>query len=277
MLRLLLSIWNGFKEYIILVILLIVSLLLISASNKPEIKNVRAVAFGGYAVINSLASGALSPFTSSLENQRLRETNAKLMLQVNRLREYGIQNGELKRMMKMKDSTHYPLIACGIISKYLTKGQANFTLNAGSDDNVKVGMPVVNDQGLLGLVIAVSKKYSILRTLRNNECKIAVRNQRNGLDGILEWNGKDLIMKNVPKTFDMQVGDRVVTSDFSTVFPPSVPVGIVAGGNYDKRGIFNNIIITPFVDFIKTQSVFIVSVIPSTEKNNLELNLLKNK
>ncbi len=270
-------IWNRFKEYLILIFLLIISLILISLSNKPPVKKVKSFAFGGFAVVSSAFSKMISPFINGYENSRLREVNANLMLQVNQLREYGIKYDELKRMLDYKDSSAFPLIPCKIISKFLPAANGNYVINIGSSENVKPGMPVVNDLGLVGLISEVTEEYSLVKTLRNSELKIAVRNQRSRYDGVLEWNGTQLIIKNVPKTYDMEVGDRIITSDFSTKFPPSIPVGVVAGGNRDKTGIFNNVIVKPFVDFIRIENVFVIGIVPSFQKKNVELNLLNQK
>ncbi|MCU7503978.1 MAG: rod shape-determining protein MreC [Ignavibacteria bacterium] len=268
--------WFGYKEYIIVVLLLVLSLSVLSLNSKPGIKKVKAFAFGGFAVFTSGLSKVVEPFSTAFEVKNLREENARLMLQVNSLREYGIQNEELRRQLALKDTSKYPLISAKVVSKFASASQGNFIINAGEGENIKIGMPVINSQGLLGVVTSVSKDYSIVRTLRNRELKFAVKNQRSRYDGVLEWNGKELTIKNVPKTYDMQVGDRIVTSDFSTKFPPSIPVGVVAGGNRDKTGIFNDIVVNPYADFLRVEHVFVIAFVPSVQKNNLELNLIKN-
>lgn len=267
--------WLNFKEYIVLVILLVTSLVVLSQSEKTRIQKVRTYAFGTFAFVTSSLSGILEPFKTSFENMRLRETNARLMLEVNRLREYGLMNEELKRLLTIKDTIDYPLVPARIVAKYISNTQGNFTINAGLSSGIKPGMPVINDEGLIGIVRTVSDEFTLVRTLKNRELRFAVKNQRSRFDGIIEWNGSNLVIKNVPKTYDMEVGDRIVTSDFSTKFPPSIPVGIVSGGTKDKTGIFNNITVSPFVDFIRIENVFVVKFIPSVQKNNLELNLIR--
>lgn len=270
-----LRIWNGYKEYIIVVALLLISLTAVSLNENPAIRKVKTYAFASFSVLTSAVSRIVDPFQNSFEVEKLRETNARLMLQVNALREYGLQNEELKGMLGLKDSSDFPLIPTKIVSKYMTPGQGSFVVNIGENEGVKIGMPVINDQGLVGIIYSVAPDYSMLRTLRNRDLKFAVKNQRSRYDGVIEWNGSDLVIINVPKTFDMEVGDRIVTSDFSTKFPPSIPVGKVKGGTRDKTGIFNNITVIPFVDFVRVENVFVVGIVPSVQKNNLELNLLK--
>jgi len=266
--------WLNFKEYIVLVILLVTSLVILSQSQKPQVQKVRTFAFGTFAIVTSSVSAILEPFRTSFENMRLRETNTRLMLEVNRLREYGMMNEELKRMLSLKDTINYPLVPARIVSKYISNTQGNFIINVGSVNGIKPGMPVINDQGLIGIARSVSEDFTLVRTLNNRELRFAVKNQRSRFDGIVEWNGSNLIIKNVPKTYDMEVGDRIITSDFSTKFPPSIPIGVVSGGTKNTSGIFNNITVSPFVDFVKIENVFVINFIPSVQKNNLELNLI---
>ncbi len=275
MLAILVRIWNNYKEYIILSIILIIALVLVSFSQSKEVKTVKTTAFGTFAYLTSAVTKLYEPFQTSFEVQKLREENARLMLQVNQLREHGIQNEELKSLINYRDSSNYPLVPARIVSKYVSSTQGNFIINAGSDDNVKIGMPVINNKGLIGIVFLTEKNFSIVRTLNNRELKFAVKNQRSRFDGIIEWNGTELIIRNVPKTYDMEIGDIVITSDFSTKFPPNIPVGEILGGTRDKTGIFNNITVKPLVDFTKVEHVFIVQIIPSVQKKGLELNLLK--
>lgn len=271
---LLLRIWNGYKEYIVVVLLLLASLSMISLSQKPPIKKVKTAAFGTFAIFTTGFSKLLEPFQTGFEVERLREANARLMLQVNRLRELGIQNEELKRQLAMKDTSDYPLIAASVVSKFISTAQGNFIINAGIRDSIREGMPVINDQGLIGIVYSVGNDFSLVRTIRNRELKVAVRNQRSRFDGILEWDGSELIIKNIPKTFDMEVGDRIVTSDFSTKFPPAIPVGVVAGGNRNKTGMFNDIKVKPFVNFVRLDNLFVLGIVPSKQIDSLELNLV---
>ena len=146
------KLWENFKEYIILVILLIVSLFILSQNQNPDVRQVRAVAFGTFAAITSVVSDVINISSYKKENERLREINAELMLQVNKLREYGIVNNELKHLLGLKDTVSYPLIPATVVSKLSTKSQGSITINAGIKDSVMPGMPVINDKGIVGMV-----------------------------------------------------------------------------------------------------------------------------
>lgn len=277
MIRFFSIIWKNFKEYIVLVILIITSLYIISINQSPAIKNVRAIAFGSFATVTSIVSNLTNITKIKTENGRLREKNAELMLQVNQLREYGIENTELKELLSLKDTTKYPLIPASVVSKSLNVSQSTITLNVGSTDSVQPGMPVINDQGFLGIIVDISKSYSIVRTLKNIDLKIAVKDERSRINGIMKWNGDELVIINVPKTFDVQAGDRIITSELSSIVPLPLPIGIATGLTKASTGIFNEVKVKPFVDFNRVEHVFVIKMVESLEKNNLELNFFKRK
>jgi len=275
MLRYLYAIWNEFKSYITTVFLLLLSLFFISIDSSPEIRNIKRAAFSSFAFISSSVTNTIDFVRGDSGYEKLREENARLMLQVNKLREYGIENDELKSLLAYKDSSDYHLIPGKVASKRFSKSQSLFTLNIGANEGVKVGMPVINSEGLIGIIVEISNNYSIVRTLQNVEFRAAVINQRSRVVGVLYWDGANLIIRNIPKTSDMEIGDRINTSDFSSILPPSIPVGVISGGVGSKEGIFNSIVVKPFVNFVKVENVFVVDLLISKEKNNLEFNLLK--
>lgn len=277
MFKLFSKLWENFKEYIILVILLIVSLFILSQNQNPSVRQVRAVAFGTFAAVTSIVSDVINISSYKKENERLREINAELMLQVNKLREYGIVNNELKHLLELRDSVKYPLIPATVVSKLSTRSQGSITINAGEKDSVKAGMPVINDKGIVGVITSVSQDYAIARTLQNIDLKLTVKDERSRIDGIMKWNGQDLVIIDVPKTYDIEPGDRIITSEISSIVPVPLPVGVVTGLSKVETGIFNEAKIKPFVDFTSVENVFVVGIVASRQKNNLELNFFKRK
>ncbi len=127
MFRIISRLWENFKEYIILVILLIFCLFVLSQNQNTKVRQVRAVAFGSFAAVTSVVSDVINISRYKKENERLREVNAELMLQVNRLREYGIVNHELKNLLGFRDTIKYPLIPAisGFKTFYKIAGKCN--------------------------------------------------------------------------------------------------------------------------------------------------------
>lgn len=277
MFGLLLAIWKKFKEYIILLLLLIISLIILSANQKPAAKKASSSFYGFFSNFSSIISDALDITKYKSENSSLRKTNAEMMLEINKLRQYGIENSELKDLLGIKDTLHYPILPANVISKSLSRSQGTFTLNVGKKDSVRPGMPVINEFGLVGIVYSTSANYSIVRTLENLDVSITVKDERSRVDGIMKWNGSNLVIINVPKTYDVEPGDRIITSDLSSIVAMPVPVGVVIGLNNIETGIFNEVKIKPFVNFVTTENVFVIKVVESKEEDNLELNFYNRK
>ena len=271
------NIWDNFKEYFILVFLLILGLILLSSNQKSGIKKVRALAFGTFASVSSLVTDVISVTEIKSDNTRLREKNAELMLQMNKLRQFGIENEELKGLLKLKDTVKYPLIPAKIVSKSFSTSQNTITLIGGNSVGIKPGMPVINDQGLLGIIYSTSDDFSIARTLRNRDLKLTVKDERSRIDGIMKWNGEDHVIVDVPKTFDIKPGDRIITSELSSLISVPVPVGIVMELRKVDIGIFNEVRVKPFVNFSKAENVYVVGIVESKQKNQLELNFFNRK
>jgi rod shape-determining protein MreC len=271
------KIWNEFKEYIILVLLLVLSLVTLSLNEKPGIKKVHSLAFGAFATTTSVISNIINTAKIEGENERLRKVNAELMLQVNKLREYAVVNEQLKKLLAIKDSLTYPLIPASVVSKSLTKSQSTITINVGSQNGVKPGMPVINDMGLVGIVNSTSEDYSIARTLKNIDLKITVKDERSRVDGVMKWNGEDLVIINVPKTYDVEPGDRIISSELSSIVPVPIQVGVVLGLTKVEEGIFNEVKIKPYVDFVTVENVFVIGIVESKEKKDLELNFYRRE
>jgi len=206
------------------------------------------------------------------ENQVLRKLNAEMMIHLSMLREQGILNRELKGMLGIKDTTSLPLMPATIVSKSLSITQNTITINAGIKEGIKPGMPVLSYRGLVGIIQTCSENFSIARTIKNVDLKLTVKNESKRLNGIMKWDGEKLVVVDVPRTFDFDVGDRIVTSEISSIIPIPIPVGIVSNIEEDKTGLLNLIHIKPFEEVLSVENVFILMRVENAEKNNLELN-----
>jgi len=68
-----------------------------------------------------------------------------------------------------------------------------------------------------------------------------------------------------------------MTSELSSIVSIPIPIGIVMELSKVETGIFNEVIIKPYVNFAKAENVFVVGIVESKEKNQLELNFFNRK
>lgn len=264
------------REYIVLVILLLISLVLLPQNDNEDVKKIKSYSFASFAVITNISSSISDLFDNSDVLDEQRKINAELMLQLNSVRDHALENENLKELLEFKAQSVSQLIPTTIIAKNISNIQGSYTINSGWGDNVLRSMPVITNEGLLGMVVEVEEHFSVVRTLYNTSLKIAGTIQRSNIDGVIYWDGQNLIMHNIPTTADIDKGDRVITSTLSSILPPSIPIGLVVKKESNISGILSNIIIEPFVDVLTAKNVFVLEEVRSKQIDKLELNLLKD-
>jgi len=265
-------IFNKSKEYILLFILLILSLITLTLNNNAEVKKIRSYAFASFAVWAELINATMSADDTKL--LELQNTNAKLMLQVNKLREFALENSELKTLLNYNITSQYKLIPTSIVSKNISKIQGVYIISVGFKDSIAKSMPVLNEKGLIGIVTEVSENYSLVQTLHSSALKISASIPRSNIHGVISWNGDKLVLSNIPTTNDINKGDRVVTSILSSIFPPSIPIGLVVEKETNISGLLSDVTVQPFVDVTFAKNVFVLATVRSSQIDTLELNLL---
>ena len=264
------------REYIVLVILLLISLVLLPQNNNQEAKKIKSYAFATFAIITNISSSIGNLFDNSDELDEQRKLNAELMLQLNIVRDHALENKNLKELLEFKLESSSQLIPTTIIAKNVSNIQGTFIINSGLADGVLKSMPVITNDGIVGIFTEVEENFSVIRTLSNTSLKIVGTIQRSNIDGVVFWDGQNLIMHNIPTTADIDKGDRVVTSTLSSILPSSIPIGLVVKKESNISGILSNIIINPFADVLSAKNVFVLVEVKSKQIDELELNLLKN-
>lgn len=263
------------KDYLIFSFLLVISLILIFSNDNTQIRFLRAVAVGFIGTIQSGVSAVPNVFEIESENEFLRERNIELSNEVSALKEAKLENIRLTKLFGLKEKDISGVIIAKIVNKSLVQTRNTITLNVGESDSVKINMPVITDDGLIGRIVSTSNNYSIAQILYNRNLRISVKIQRSRIDGILNYDGEgNLIINNVPKSSDVKAGDVVITSQYSNYFPAGIPIGtVVEEGNLDN--LFKKIIVKPLVSFSALEEVFVLKHLPDKERLDLENAYLK--
>jgi rod shape-determining protein MreC len=266
----LLSYLGNLKEYLIFSALTLFSIILIFQNDNIQIRFIRVVAVNVIGVMQSGFSFIPNIFELQEENKYLRESNLELSRELSRLKESKLENLRLNSMLEFKQRTGYHVVTGKVIGKTLIQTRNNITIDIGEFDSVKIGMPVITDKGLVGKIVATSRNYSIAQILLNKDLKVTAKDQRSRVDGIMSWDGEGkVLMKNVSKSADVKVGDVFITSEYSNVFPPGIPIGFAATDG-TKDNLFKHIEIECFVDFETLEEVFVLKFLTDSERTELE-------
>jgi rod shape-determining protein MreC len=265
------------KEYIIFSFIVLICLILIFQNENIQVRFMRGAAVSIIGAVQRTFSIIPNVFQLEKENKQLREINNTLASEVSQLKESKLENIRLKQMLEFKQRTNYRMVTAKVVGKTLIQTRNNITLNVGTNDSVKSGMPIITDKGLVGRIVAVSGNFSIAQILLNKDMRVSAKDQRSRVDGIIAWDGEDkLRMKNVSKSSDVIEGDVIISSEYSNHFPAGIPIGYVTSvGTIDN--LFKRIEIEPFVNFQALEEVFVLKSLSSQERETLEKNYLEKK
>jgi rod shape-determining protein MreC len=132
-------------------------------------------------------------------------------------------------------------------------------------------MSVITNRGLAGRIISASQNYSILQPITHRNTSIAARLEEANVNGILVWvQGNTFLLKNIAKTQQVQAGDNVLTSQYSTLYPADLYIGRVIDVRDEPNTLFRRITVAPFVEFAALSSVLI-----DLRQRNAELTQLE--
>jgi rod shape-determining protein MreC len=207
-----------------------------------------------FALHNRISAGA----DVFAENQRLEERVAALEVENQRLREEGLENARLRRLMEFAPGWRARAVAAEVVGP-LAPGSGTLWIGAGSRRLVQVNWPVVTEDGLVGRVIDVSTDLSRVRTLWDRLLRVAVYDQRSRAAGIVGWeSGLHLEMSYVTRAADVAVGDTIISSGWGGIFPKGLTVGTVATVDTVETGDFLEIEIAPAVRPDRLEAVFVI-------------------
>lgn len=211
----------------------------------------------------------------------LQEENKKLA------RENVLLKNELARYKsiidnhaKIDSSIHqnYNYIEGRVINNSINK-QSNFiTINRGRDHGVKPEMAVISNNGVVGMVTGVSSDFSMAIPLINKNMRISAKHLRSGYFGSLIWPGitiEEAVLKEIPLHAIINVGDTIVTSGYSAIYPEGITIGYVSDFE-EVSGTFYEIKVNFSVDFRKLSNVNIIQNLHRNELLNLQREIESN-
>jgi rod shape-determining protein MreC len=168
----------------------------------------------------------------------------------------------------MHDS-NYRYISARVINNSVNKTLNYITLNKGSNEGVKPDMGIISPDGIVGVVISVSNSYALGFSLLNSRWGPSGKLKKSGFFGPIEWRGGDYREANlmeIPFHVELAVGDTIVTSGHSAVFPEGLMIGVVKSFSQPEGESFYKIKVQLATDF---KSIHFVDIIENLDKEEL--------
>ena len=224
------QIWERTRDYVVFGTLLLIGVVIFVGRNGPALRAARAASLAVTAPVEGVFERAARFRQSLEENERLRMETADLSADVARLREAAAENAQLRALLQFEDTTTIRRVVGRVVAKDITEQSNLLTIDVGERDSVEIGMPVINERGIVGRVILTNSRYSVVMPHQNTQFRVPASIEELGREGVVRWDGASfdrLTMEYVVKTEPVERGMLVVTSPFSGVFPAGIPVGRV--------------------------------------------------
>jgi rod shape-determining protein MreC len=193
------------------------------------------------------------------ENARLRAENSRLRIKITDAEEAFKENRRLRRLLQFKQASTLNLKAAEVIATNPMQDVHSLLIDIGEEDGARQDQAVINDLGLVGKLVRVGKRTSVVQLLLDRNLGAAVRFMDCRVNGITNWAGGNvLFIENVPSSAPVHIGERVITSGLDGIFPENIPVGAVTGTKKVEHSLFLQVEVEPDVDFSLLEEVFVV-------------------
>ena len=221
---------------------LIISFLILSSKDSPGVIFIRELSIDFYAWISTPISNLKALRAVEEENSILRVKNMQYSLQFQDLQSLETENRQLRSMLDFKNQKQLYMIPSSIVNKGTEPGVESMLIDIGSLNGVKVDNPVITPKGVVGKTIIVGKTSSIVQLISDVNFRISVRILPSGATGILRWSGDGQCeIREVHSNSEVNIGNQIVTSGYSNIYPPNLNVGVVTEITH-KRGSFQKLI-----------------------------------
>jgi rod shape-determining protein MreC len=230
---------------------------------------------------NDLAGSIYEKFSSLNDYFTLSRTNAKLAEENARLRQRLEQlNLRYEKYPPFTGSDTiqaptYVFTSARVISNSVNKAFNYITVNKGSRQGIKPDMGVVGPDGVVGVITNVSSNYATGLSLLNKKLSIPAKITKNNYFGSLVWDGEHYNtadLKEIPFHIMVEVGDTVVTSGYSNIFPEGIMIGTITRFDVESGTNFYNIKVQLSTHFKTLKYVYLVQNDKRQEQMKLESN-----
>lgn len=256
-----------------LVLLVLVSITVITLdfqdSGTGVIASIRSGARDAFAPVQSAADSVLSPvgdfFGGFTRYRRVKAENGHLRAQVEAAKGDAARGDDAERERRLLLALQgldfvgdLPAVSARLVADSPSNFQLTVSIDRGTDDRVKVGMPVVTDGGLVGRVIEASHSRSTVLLLNDPSSAVGVRLASSGDLGVVTGAGARDPLKVDLVSFETKVtvGEALITSGLQGgLFPPGLPVGRVREANSRPGQLQQDVVVDTIVDLRRLQLV----------------------
>lgn len=211
-------------------------------------------------------------------NEDLLIRNAELQNRINSLEDYlyTLNEDSIQTQAILKDSipdNSFEFIISKVINNSISNIDNYIHINKGSNAGIENEMGVVSQQGIVGIVRAVSPNYALIQPVINPITKLSCKVKGTNTPGTLAWDGADYRyadLEGFPRFEKFEVGDTIMTSGDSNIFPEGVIVGVIENAKNQKDDNFLTLRVRLSTDFASLKDVLVIKSKDWQEHADLE-------
>ncbi len=263
---------SHFRQSLTLLALLLFSLVLMTsqAGEEKGMPHYTSLLFEGASWVetglSSMVSGTIGIYQGYFhlvdvkkENDTLQERVALLENKLHLLQEKAVENDRLRALLHFQENRPFALLPASVVGKDFNSWSRTLVINQGNQSGVEAGMAVVRPEGVVGRILTTSNHFALVQLILDSNSDIPAILERTRAEGIVSGKITNRCrIKYLNRLADVTVGDRVLSSGLGGVYPKGLVIGTVYSVHKKNYGLFQEVIITPAVDFAKTEEVFVV-------------------
>lgn len=223
------------------------------------------------------SNGVVEFFKLRDANNALSEENTKLKNQLttleNKLKAISDSNSVVWRNIKISPADEFSYITGRVIRNTTDNLQNYITIDKGKNDGIEPDMGVIGDNGVVGIVKAVSPKFAVIIPVLNPKIQISSKFKKTNYSGPLLWDGKDYrysYLQDVARHVKFNLGDTIITSGLTPNFPEGILVGTVNDFRIKESDAYFKIQVKLAIDFRSLTHVKVIKYKNNNEQISLE-------
>jgi rod shape-determining protein MreC len=217
------------------------------------------------AQVGSLSQTARDLRELRQRNEELAAENARLLLEIIRLREIEVEAALQRDLLNFAQShPSFDIQGAHIVGLVIGRDPSNLqryaTLDVGRKAGVVRNMPVVTNRGLVGRISEVGESWSRVLLITDVSSSVNAITQSTRATGLVEGRPDGLpVMRDIPQGDTLSVGDTVFTSGLGGNFPRQILIGQITAVERNDYDLYQTAIVQPTVDFNHLEMVLIIT------------------
>ena len=217
------------------------------------------VGFAATSPVRSVGAWVSDLGVSRSDLEALRQQNEEMRERLAALEEARQENERLRELVAFVEARELDAVGARVIGKPATLWEGVITIDRGTAQGVKVGMPVLASQGLIGQIVEVAQHSSRVRLITDQRSGVAAILQATRAEGIVNGSIEgDITLDFVSRESTVTVGDVVLTSGMGGVYPKGLLIGEVADVQLSDADLFPRISVRPSADLEGIEEVVVL-------------------